>query len=77
LYSSSRLSGLVSLFLELLAAVFIQPITVTMNNSAQPQHNSHTGESQSSDMRPTVVGMHFRVGKKIGEGSFGIIHEGI
>ena len=36
-----------------------------------------SGGSQSGhDSRPTVVGLHFRVGKKIGEGSFGIIHEG-
>lgn len=44
--------------------------------------NGYREESVSSghsisDSRPTVVGLHFRVGKKIGEGSFGIIHEGI
>ncbi|KAJ1518033.1 casein kinase I [Coelomomyces lativittatus] len=26
---------------------------------------------------PNVVGVHFKVGKKIGEGSFGVIYEGI
>ena len=27
--------------------------------------------------RPNIVGLHYRVGKKIGEGSFGVICEGI
>jgi casein kinase 1 len=25
---------------------------------------------------PSVVGVHYRVGRKIGEGSFGVIYEG-
>lgn len=29
------------------------------------------------DARPSIVGLHFRVGKKIGEGSFGVIYEGL
>jgi casein kinase 1 len=36
--------------------------------------------SQSSTANPgqshNVVGVHYKVGKKIGEGSFGIIYEG-
>jgi casein kinase 1 len=34
--------------------------------------SSHSQPSMIS----SIVGMHYRVGKKIGEGSFGIIHEG-
>ena len=39
--------------------------------------NGEGSETQfSSSSRPSVVGQHFRVGKKIGEGSFGTIYEG-
>ena len=34
-------------------------------------HPSHTGPTMNG-----VVGTHFRVGKKIGEGSFGVVFEG-
>jgi casein kinase 1 len=30
----------------------------------------------SSSSHSNVVGVHYKVGKKIGEGSFGIIYEG-
>lgn len=40
-----------------------------------------TNHSQSSSNQPfsshNVVGVHYKVGKKIGEGSFGIIYEGM
>ena len=39
---------------------------------ATTTHSSHTSNAHSSN----VVGVHFRVGKKIGEGSFGVIFEG-
>lgn len=48
-----------------------------------PTHrgNSHTianlGASSALGMgSPNIVGVHYRVGKKIGEGSFGVIYEG-
>ncbi|KAI8984728.1 kinase-like domain-containing protein [Mycotypha africana] len=45
----------------------------------QPQHQTRTngsgpGHSVSSS---NVVGVHYKVGRKIGEGSFGVIYEGI
>ncbi|KAJ3146420.1 casein kinase I [Geranomyces michiganensis] len=43
----------------------------TANTSS---HGSSSQKTHSSG--PTVVGGHFKVGKKIGEGSFGIIYEG-
>ncbi|KAI9288357.1 kinase-like domain-containing protein [Umbelopsis sp. AD052] len=40
--------------------------------SAHPSAESAGGSSSASN----VVGVHYRVGKKIGEGSFGVIYEG-
>lgn len=37
-----------------------------------PRHSGSTSATASSN----VVGVHYRVGRKIGEGSFGIIYEG-
>ena len=34
--------------------------------------SSHTHNSSTTN----IVGIHYRVGKKIGEGSFGVIFEG-
>ncbi|KAI8904193.1 serine/threonine protein kinase Cki1 [Powellomyces hirtus] len=62
-----------------------QPATPTANNHAANRHDSrhrhHHHSSQGSASKtyssgPTIVGGHFKVGKKIGEGSFGIIYEG-
>jgi len=39
---------------------------------AAASHSSHGSNAHSSN----VVGVHYRVGKKIGEGSFGVIFEG-
>jgi casein kinase 1 len=39
---------------------------------AATSHSSHSSNAHSSN----VVGVHYRVGKKIGEGSFGVIFEG-
>lgn len=36
-------------------------------------HLSSSGHSSSSS---NIVGVHYKVGKKIGEGSFGVIFEG-
>lgn len=44
-----------------------------------PQHASRSSNSSSltqGHSQSTIVGSHFRIGKKIGEGSFGIIYEG-
>jgi casein kinase 1 len=38
---------------------------------------SMAGNSSSSSSSPTIVGSHYKIGKKIGEGSFGIIYEGL
>ncbi|CDS12199.1 Putative CK1/CK1/CK1-G protein kinase [Lichtheimia ramosa] len=46
---------------------------MTANHSRHSQSRSNTA-SLSSNVN--VVGVHFRVGRKIGEGSFGIIYEG-
>ncbi|KAJ3164731.1 casein kinase I [Geranomyces variabilis] len=43
-------------------------------NANPSSHGSSSTKTHSSG--PTVVGGHFKVGKKIGEGSFGIIYEG-
>ncbi|KAJ3185783.1 casein kinase I [Gaertneriomyces sp. JEL0708] len=43
---------------------------------ASKHHQSMTEAQKAYYANPTVVGGHFRVGKKIGEGSFGIIYEG-
>ncbi|KAJ3202764.1 casein kinase I [Entophlyctis luteolus] len=39
--------------------------------------SSSTSSSFRSSSNPNIVGMHYKVGKKIGEGSFGIVYEGI
>jgi casein kinase 1 len=41
----------------------------------RPSMSAHTHGSTSSTQN--IVGVHYRVGKKIGEGSFGVIFEGV
>ncbi|KAJ3201650.1 casein kinase I, partial [Clydaea vesicula] len=41
-----------------------------------PQTHQSPRQSKSSSAFPNIVGNHYRVGKKIGEGSFGVIYEG-
>ncbi|KAI8826012.1 kinase-like domain-containing protein [Fimicolochytrium jonesii] len=51
---------------------------VNRHESSRARHH-HQGSSSTKSYTssgPTVVGGHFKVGKKIGEGSFGIIYEG-
>ncbi|KAI8853282.1 hypothetical protein BC829DRAFT_6036 [Chytridium lagenaria] len=48
-----------------------QPGTGAGQSSSQQQGGSSSGKLHSSS--PNVVGVHYKVGKKIGEGSFGII----
>lgn len=40
------------------------------------QH-SHTSSHSSRSSQPNIVGVHYRVDKKIGEGSFGVIYSGV
>ncbi|KAJ3338662.1 casein kinase I [Gonapodya sp. JEL0774] len=46
---------------------------------AQPtsQQQGSSSKIGSHGVGPNVVGVHYKVGKKIGEGSFGIIYEGV
>jgi serine/threonine protein kinase len=39
--------------------------------------NSNLTSADKKSTSPNVVGVHYRVGRKIGEGSFGVIYEGI
>lgn len=41
-----------------------------------PHSPSAADAATSSSSSSNVVGVHYRVGKKIGEGSFGVIYEG-
>lgn len=40
------------------------------------QHRQTRSNSTHSVSSSNVVGVHYKVGRKIGEGSFGIIYEG-
>jgi len=44
--------------------------------ASQQQQQGHSSSSSSGGGASNVVGTHYRVGKKIGEGSFGVIFEG-
>lgn len=44
-----------------------------MEKSAHDKSSSHSNSSSTS----TIVGVHYQVGKKLGEGSFGVIYEGL
>jgi len=39
--------------------------------------NSHYSSKSYHQKIPFIVGVHYKVGKKIGEGSFGVIYEGM
>ncbi|KAM0683674.1 Palmitoylated plasma membrane-bound casein kinase [Mitosporidium daphniae] len=56
----------------------LNPDTLQPHKAMVPVHPNDAGSDaqQYSSSRPSVVGQHFRVGKKIGEGSFGTIYEG-
>ena len=56
-----------------------QPQLVNTANQARSQghHKSTHSNGSLSSHTPTVVGSHYKIGKKIGEGSFGVIYEGI
>jgi casein kinase 1 len=48
--------------------------THIINTSNPAPHLSSSGSHSSSSSN--IVGVHYKVGKKIGEGSFGVIFEG-
>ncbi|KAI9105227.1 kinase-like domain-containing protein [Phlyctochytrium arcticum] len=59
-----------------------QQATASSSLNRADRHRSHHHSSQASSKLsyqtgPTIVGGHYKVGKKIGEGSFGIIYEGV
>lgn len=41
-----------------------------------PLHKNGSTVSSSSQSSTNIVGVHYRVGKKLGEGSFGVLYEG-
>lgn len=41
-----------------------------------PLHKNNSTVSTSSQSSTNIVGVHYRVGKKLGEGSFGVLYEG-
>lgn len=45
--------------------------------AARDRERQDASKGFSSSSQPTTVGSHYRVGRKIGEGSFGVIYEGI
>lgn len=44
-----------------------------LSHNIPDKSSSHSATSTAS----TIVGVHYQVGKKLGEGSFGVIYEGL
>ena len=60
-------------------ALAVNHITNTkMNNISSNNNNLTSASSTASSARDdsTIVGLHYKIGKKIGEGSFGVLFEG-
>ncbi|KAJ3222606.1 casein kinase I [Chytriomyces hyalinus] len=53
------------------------PQAYNSNSASAVQSSSSSSAAKKSGMSHNVVGMHFKVGKKIGEGSFGMVYEGV
>ena len=54
--------------------------TIALPNTIPPLTSSQPTSQPSLDNKlysPNVVGVHYKVGRKIGEGSFGVIYEGL
>lgn len=47
----------------------------SMHNTNTNSHNNNNGSNSRDDS--TIVGLHYKIGKKIGEGSFGVLFEGV
>lgn len=45
-------------------------------SQSQPHQQLQSSASQQGGNNSTIVGLHYKIGKKIGEGSFGVIFEG-
>ncbi|KAI8613168.1 kinase-like domain-containing protein [Chytriomyces sp. MP71] len=69
----------------LVASGIVPQSAVPVPYATQQQQQQQTSQSQSqassskksSGMSHNVVGMHFKVGNKIGEGSFGMVYQGV
>lgn len=57
-----------------------QPVNITIHNTTTGKSNMSSSATPSgapnAGSSSNVVGVHYKVGKKIGEGSFGVIFEG-
>ncbi|KAJ1918152.1 Palmitoylated plasma membrane-bound casein kinase [Mycoemilia scoparia] len=49
---------------------------IVKHQQSHPERRSSRHRSNMQPSSPNVVGVHYRVGKKLGEGSFGVIYEG-
>ena len=57
----------------------INATNITNNNNNQMSRNDNgmNQNSSTNNSDSTIVGLHYKIGKKIGEGSFGVLFEGI
>ncbi|CDH55270.1 ck1 ck1 ck1-g protein kinase [Lichtheimia corymbifera JMRC:FSU:9682] len=46
------------------------------HHAGLPHSSAKPSSSKSASMSANIVGVHYRVGKKVGEGSFGVLYEG-
>ena len=55
-----------------------QPPVIAPKNEEQPRVAPSASATRLSAAAsgPNIVGVHYKIGRKIGEGSFGIIYEG-
>lgn len=54
----------------------VPPSTSNNNNSSSSSAVNNNSSSNSNSNSNNTVGLHYKIGKKIGEGSFGVIFEG-
>ncbi|KAK6885547.1 Casein kinase I-like protein RAG8 [Candida tropicalis] len=54
----------------------ITPKQMSHHHSSPANGGNALSNSNSSSNNSSVVGLHYKIGKKIGEGSFGVIFEG-
>ncbi|KAJ3024489.1 UNVERIFIED_CONTAM: casein kinase I [Siphonaria sp. JEL0065] len=81
-YSAMIASGIVPLSAVPQAYSQGQPQQVQQHqqsqvNAGSTQVASSSSSSKKNALSHNVVGMHYKVGKKIGEGSFGMVYEGV
>lgn len=51
-------------------------LTANTGQAHAQQHSSQQPSSRPQSSNTNTVGVHYKIGRKIGEGSFGIIYEG-